>query len=934
MKKNYQFFRRFFENKESRWLLAAALILNISLQAQQTFTFTTCGATGRFGPTQTQANNTYSSTNLNGSVTVSGGIQSFTVPGSGPYRITAIGAMGGSGGSSDIGGYGASMRGEFNLTAGAVLNIIVGQVGESNTSDYNAGGGGGTFVWITPAPGAPLIVAGGGGGSGTGYSGAAAVVTTSGTAGVGTQNGAAGVNGNGANPGGGGWYTAGQDFNVSSTIGSACSAKCSGGTAGITPGGASPTTAIVLQGCAGTSLVGDGGFGGGAGGSGYCTNSYGGGGGGGYSGGAGNTGGNGIYAAGGAGGSYNGGTNQLNIAGVNAGDGKVIIEQLCNVTISANGSTVGTSICSPGSVTLTTNAVSGFTWSNGNTTNTTIVVSPTVSQTYSVAGTNSTGCFGSAVVGVTVSGGLPVLTVTSNPSGPICLGQSMNLTAGGALTYTWSPPSGTITNGQPFFPSATGTYTVRGTNGCGTSSTAVTVTLAPLQLTATTNSALVCSGSTTTLTAISPATSYTWLPINAIGPSNTLVVGPQANTIYTVAASNGTCYGTATVAIATNPVPTISIVASSSVVCVGALVTMTASGAQSYTWITVTSNNASISDMPTIPTSYQVMGSNSLNCSSGASQIILTKPSPTITVSASKTLVCVGDPVVLTVSGAASYAWINGPSTATYNVTNMQSNTTFTATGTGTNGCTATQTIAVNTMSAGVSVSASSQSVCPGKSSTITATGASTSTWIAVSSSNGMAVVTPTTTTTYSVVASTNTPNLSCPSSNSITITVFTAPVVSITVNRNNICRNDASVTLTGQGASTYTWNTGPTTPTISVHPQTTTTYSITGTDINGCENVSSLQVKVNLCSGIGEIAAEDKNIMIYPNPNNGNFIVVSKTEQHLKLVSSLGQILRLIDLNESNNYRVSITDLANGIYFIMSENNSDKVLQKLIVTK
>jgi gliding motility-associated-like protein len=36
----------------------------------QTYTFNTCGATARFGPTQTQANTSYTSTNLNGSDTI------------------------------------------------------------------------------------------------------------------------------------------------------------------------------------------------------------------------------------------------------------------------------------------------------------------------------------------------------------------------------------------------------------------------------------------------------------------------------------------------------------------------------------------------------------------------------------------------------------------------------------------------------------------------------------------------------------------------------------------------------------------------------------------------------------------------------------------------------------------------------------------------
>lgn len=45
----------------------------MGIQAQASYTFAACGASGRLGPTQTQANTAYSSTNLNGLVTVSSG---------------------------------------------------------------------------------------------------------------------------------------------------------------------------------------------------------------------------------------------------------------------------------------------------------------------------------------------------------------------------------------------------------------------------------------------------------------------------------------------------------------------------------------------------------------------------------------------------------------------------------------------------------------------------------------------------------------------------------------------------------------------------------------------------------------------------------------------------------------------------------------------
>ncbi|HET7262272.1 MAG TPA: hypothetical protein VFK60_10700, partial [Casimicrobiaceae bacterium] len=59
-----------------------------------TYTFTTCGATGATGPTQAACDTAYGGAIT---VTVSGGIQSWTVPATGTYHVVATGAQGASG---------------------------------------------------------------------------------------------------------------------------------------------------------------------------------------------------------------------------------------------------------------------------------------------------------------------------------------------------------------------------------------------------------------------------------------------------------------------------------------------------------------------------------------------------------------------------------------------------------------------------------------------------------------------------------------------------------------------------------------------------------------------------------------------------------------------------------------------------------------------
>ena len=276
------------------------------------YTFTTCGQSGRFGPSQNQANAAYSGSNI--SVTVNNGIQEWTVPATGNYVIEAYGARGGNGAQYAVGdhGEGAYVKGTFALNEGDKLQILVGQEGSyDNYSRYGGGGGGGSFVAQGTSYGnaTPLIIAGGGGGGG--YNSGSYVDGQTGNSGSNGGDGSrhsyngpgiGGSNGMGATGstyGGnaGGFYSNGSgNYNYYSEAGVGFRNGGNGGNG---------------------QYGGRGGFGGGAGG-------YGGAGGaGGYSGGGG-----GAWSyggAGGGGGSYNGGASPTNLSGLGESHGVVII---------------------------------------------------------------------------------------------------------------------------------------------------------------------------------------------------------------------------------------------------------------------------------------------------------------------------------------------------------------------------------------------------------------------------------------------------------------------------------------------------------------------------------------------------------------------------------------------------------------------------------
>jgi hypothetical protein len=296
--------------KMIRITIAVVAFLCTQYANSQTYHFTNANAQGRTGPEQDQLNIAYANTNLAQKVISNSGIQSWTIPVTGSYTITAVGARG-----AGNGGYGTKMEGVFSLLKGEVIQIAVGQKGEEGTgAAYNGGGGGGGSFVILNADSILLIAAGGGGGLDTLQGGNASVLTAGGS----TIWDGAGDNGNGGHSGitngdaagGGGFYTNGQNsLNMAQNI-------CEGGKAFLNGarGGES--------GNCGNYYGGAGGFGGG--GSGWHNGINRCGGGGGYSGGQGGTLSGSI--TGGGGGSINKGTAQNNSEGWGNDNGSVTIK--------------------------------------------------------------------------------------------------------------------------------------------------------------------------------------------------------------------------------------------------------------------------------------------------------------------------------------------------------------------------------------------------------------------------------------------------------------------------------------------------------------------------------------------------------------------------------------------------------------------------------
>ena len=112
---------------------------------------------------------------------------------------------------------------------------------------------------------------------------------------------------------------------------------------------------------------------------------------------------------------------------------------------------------------------------------------------------------------------------------------------------------------------------------------------------------------------------------------------------------------------------------------------------------------------------------------------------------------------------------------------------------------------------------------------------------IVINSSTGEIDVASSTPGTYRI---TYTTNGDCPNSSTQDITINALPTISISASSTSICAGD-SVTLTANGGTSYLWGGGQTTNPLTVTPGATTTYSVTGTDANGCQNTASQQITI-----------------------------------------------------------------------------------------
>lgn len=172
---------------------------------------------------------------------------------------------------------------------------------------------------------------------------------------------------------------------------------------------------------------------------------------------------------------------------------------------------------------------------------------------------------------------------------------------------------------------------------------------------------------------------------------------------------------------------TLVISPSSTAICVGNTVNLSATGANSYSWSN-SQTGSNINVNPNASTIYSVKSLDSLACYSKSSATVIVHPLPQLTITTSSLEYCVNDSVTLNAGGALTYTWANGSTGTT--VTIPAQSTPIVLNGTDSNGCyNSTQlSLTVNDLPQ-LSLSFIHDTICAGETKSIYISGAQNYTW-------------------------------------------------------------------------------------------------------------------------------------------------------------------------------------------------------------
>lgn len=508
---------------------------------------------------------------------------------------------------------------------------------------------------------------------------------------------------------------------------------------------------------------------------------------------------------------------------ITSADFEIMVHQLPVVFISGN-----TDVCVGGITELMANGAEDYIWSTLEFSDV-IVLEPMENEEICVTGIDVFGCASDDCVDIIMHND-PEITINGDTD--VCMGESAVLTAVGGIQYEWSTGStSSVINVEPLGGDEICLFG-EDQFGC-TNDKCVVLSLIPIPLLILNGDAAVCENDIAVISA-EGAESYVW----STGDENdtTSVQITETTTIQVIGTGSNGCTAEALWTILAYELPTLE-VEGNTAGCFGEVITLTASGADSYVW-----NNEFIGSSFSIEiqedTTLRVVGVGDGFCSTMIEVELTVLEADQVEISGMED-VCPGEIIVLTASGSEVYVWSNGTmgETAEYSLTE---NTVVSVTGTGENGCSdiASEMIQVLT---GVGVDITGDLiVCPGDTIVATINGLENPVW----DNDTIGDIT-----LYALIESgpisvTGINSEGCLMTYSENATINPLPDLAIEGDL-MLCTGETT-TLQASGAIQYVWSTGAVEEIIELNPSTDIVLTLEGVSNLGCTGTLTVVVEVN----------------------------------------------------------------------------------------
>ena len=573
---------------------------------------------------------------------------------------------------------------------------------------------------------------------------------------------------------------------------------------------------------------------------------------------------------------------------------------------------------------------------------------------------------------------------SGSSNSPVCTGETINFTGSSTsagVSWAWTGPNGfNSSSATPFINAATpaqnGDYYVTGTlNGCSLKDT-VTVQVKPLPVKPVAGANTpICAGETLNLTASTSTSGVSWswtgpgsFSASTQNPAITSTTTAMSGDYIVSAILNG-CSLEDTVSVTVKPAPAAITLSSNSPVCAGGTLSLSSTASTtgvSYSWtgpnsFTAATQNSSVANATTAATGWYRMTADLNGCTYKDSTQATVHPIPATPNASYNNPMCVGETLQLNASNVtgAAYTWtgVGGYSASTQNPTRagMQFGDTGTYSVTATaNGCTspaAQVRVSINPVPFVVVFPTPGDSICVGEQVSFTALpnnhgGTPAYKWYVNGQMKGTGTVfSSTMLNDQDIVRCDMTENAKClapytDQSNDISMNVlpWLAPSVTITASPNRPLNVDEYVTFTTtvvnggnnpkfqwkrngqdvQGATGPQWSANTLNDNDSISVELISSYRCPQPP-----TASSNGIRVKVLTGVGDLTSKH-DLALYPNPNNGSFILSGKLNTdkpvQLDIINALGQVVHRETITVQTgklHKEIKLSNAANGIYLL-----------------